>query len=105
MEEEPHHQEVLNVAVNSFKIFVSYSQLSSMAAKYPGETAPNASTITHLVQRFRAPELMVKMKQSGRASIVKPKVADVDTALQRSPMKRPSVHVNIINGIHILAEQ
>ncbi|GFV40163.1 hypothetical protein TNCV_3953601 [Trichonephila clavipes] len=36
------------------------------------------------------------MKQSGRTSIVKTKVADVETTLQRSPMKRPSVYTNII---------
>ncbi|GFX57973.1 hypothetical protein TNCV_705551 [Trichonephila clavipes] len=32
----------------------------------------------------------------GRASTVKAKVADVETVLQRSPMKRPSVYINII---------
>ncbi|GFW52149.1 DUF4817 domain-containing protein [Trichonephila clavipes] len=35
-------------------------------------------------------------KRSGRASIVKTKVADVETILQRGPLKRPSVYINII---------
>ncbi|GFS87697.1 acyl-CoA synthetase family member 2, mitochondrial [Trichonephila clavipes] len=63
--------------------------------KYAGETAPNASTIRRLVQRFRDTGSVADRKQSGRASIVKTKVADVDTALQ-SPMKRPYVYINII---------
>ncbi|GFR33191.1 DUF4817 domain-containing protein [Trichonephila clavata] len=55
--------------------------------KYPGETAPNASTITRLVQGFRDTESVADRKRSGRASIVKTKGADVETVLQRSSMK------------------
>ncbi|GFX44966.1 DUF4817 domain-containing protein [Trichonephila clavipes] len=68
--------------------------INAFQQKYPGETAPNASTIT--VQRFRDTGSVADRKQSGRASIVKTKVADVETALQRNPMKRPSVYTNII---------
>ncbi|GFV85603.1 DUF4817 domain-containing protein [Trichonephila clavipes] len=69
---------------------------SSRQEKYSGETSPNVSTITCLVQRFRDTGSVADKKQSGRASIVKTKVADVETALQRSPMKRPPVYINII---------
>ncbi|GFU52496.1 DUF4817 domain-containing protein, partial [Trichonephila clavipes] len=60
------------------------------------ETAPVVSTITLLVQRFRDTGSVADRKRSGRASIVKMKVADVETALQRSPWKRLSVYINII---------
>ncbi|GFU62630.1 DUF4817 domain-containing protein [Trichonephila clavipes] len=63
--------------------------------KYSGETAPNAS-ITRLVQRLRDTGSAADRKQSVRASIVKTKMADVETVLQRSPMKRPSIYINII---------
>ncbi|GFW63749.1 DUF4817 domain-containing protein [Trichonephila clavipes] len=39
---------------------------------------------------------MADRKRSDRASIVKTKVADVETALQRSPLKRSSIYLNII---------
>ncbi|GFX45352.1 DUF4817 domain-containing protein [Trichonephila clavipes] len=61
---------------------------------YPGETAPNASTITLFVQRFRDTGSVAEMKPSGRASIVKTKRADVEIALQRSALKRQSVYIN-----------
>ncbi|GFU95485.1 DUF4817 domain-containing protein [Trichonephila clavipes] len=64
--------------------------------KYPGGTAPNASKITYLVQLFRDTGSVADRKQLVIASIVKTKTADVDTALQRSPMKRPSVNINIV---------
>ncbi|GFY11290.1 DUF4817 domain-containing protein [Trichonephila clavipes] len=68
--------------------------------KYPGETAPNASTITRLVQRFRDTGSVADRKQSGTikgtASILKTKMADVETALQNSPMKISSVNINIV---------
>ncbi|PRD22690.1 UNVERIFIED_CONTAM: hypothetical protein NCL1_48450 [Trichonephila clavipes] len=70
--------------------------INTFQQKYPGETAPNASTITLLVQRFRDTGSVADKKRSGRASIVKMKVANVETALQRSPLKRPSVYINII---------
>ncbi|GFW96723.1 DUF4817 domain-containing protein [Trichonephila clavipes] len=113
-------EEVLNVSGISFKILVSCSQLSTMVEQRisivefyfaikshchvtnafqqicPGETAPNASTITLLVQRFRDTGSVADRKRSGRASIVKTKMVDMETVLQRSPLKRPSVYVNII---------
>ncbi|GFX70207.1 DUF4817 domain-containing protein [Trichonephila clavipes] len=72
----------------------------SCQQKYPGETASNASTITLLVQRFRGTGSVVDRKRSGRASIVKMKVADVEKKSnekqeQRSPMKRPSFYITI----------
>ncbi|GFW31577.1 DUF4817 domain-containing protein [Trichonephila clavipes] len=70
--------------------------INEFQQKYPGETTPNASTITRLVQQFRDSGSVADRKRSGRASIVKTKVADVVTALQRSPMKRPSIFINII---------
>ncbi|GFU22338.1 hypothetical protein TNCV_567971 [Trichonephila clavipes] len=38
---------------------------------------------------------VVDRKRLGRASIVKTKVTDVETTLQRSPMKRLPVYINI----------
>ncbi|GFT84735.1 DUF4817 domain-containing protein [Trichonephila clavipes] len=70
--------------------------INAFQQKHQGETAPNASTITLLEQRFRDTGSVADRKRSGRASIVKTKVADVETALQRSPLKRPSVCINII---------
>ncbi|GFS75824.1 DUF4817 domain-containing protein [Trichonephila clavipes] len=46
-----------------------------------------------LLQRFRDTGSVADRKRSGR---VKTKVADVETALTRSPMKRPPVYINII---------
>ncbi|GFQ83612.1 hypothetical protein TNCT_217631 [Trichonephila clavata] len=43
--------------------------------------------MTRLVQRFRDRGLVTDRKRSGRASLVKTKVADVETALQRSLLK------------------
>ncbi|GFX11007.1 DUF4817 domain-containing protein [Trichonephila clavipes] len=67
--------------------------------KYPAETAPNASSITRLGQRFYDTGSVADRKQSGIASIVKTKVADVETTLQRSPKKSPSVYINIVTKI------
>ncbi|GFV85433.1 putative transposase [Trichonephila clavipes] len=64
--------------------------------KYPGETLPNESTITLLVQRFRNTGSVADRKRPVRASIVKTEVADVETVLQRSLLKRQSVYINII---------
>ncbi|GFR00901.1 DUF4817 domain-containing protein [Trichonephila clavata] len=61
--------------------------INAFRQKYPGETAPNASKITLLVQRFRAAGSVAGRKRSDRSSLVKMKVTDVETALQRSPMK------------------
>ncbi|GFR17776.1 DUF4817 domain-containing protein [Trichonephila clavata] len=61
--------------------------INTFRQKYPGETAPNGSKITHLVQRFCAAGWVAGRKRSGRASLLKMKVADVETALQRSPTK------------------
>ncbi|GFT12869.1 DUF4817 domain-containing protein [Trichonephila clavipes] len=63
--------------------------INAFQQKYLGEIAPNASTITILVQRFRDTGSVADRKRSGRASIVKTKVADVEITLQRSPFKRP----------------
>ncbi|GFX94803.1 DUF4817 domain-containing protein [Trichonephila clavipes] len=64
--------------------------------KYPSETAPNALTTTLSVKRFHDTGSVADRKRSGRASIVKTKVADMETALQRSPLERPSVNISII---------
>ncbi|GFT89855.1 DUF4817 domain-containing protein [Trichonephila clavipes] len=56
--------------------------INAFQQKYPGETSPNASTITHVVQRFRDLGSVEYKKQSGRTSIVKKKVEDVETALK-----------------------
>ncbi|GFT40631.1 DUF4817 domain-containing protein [Trichonephila clavipes] len=80
-----------------FRYKISLPVINAFQQKYPGETAPNASTRTRIVQRFRDTGPVAHRKQSSRAngtaSIVKTKVTDVETALQ---MKRPSVHINII---------
>ncbi|GFX66742.1 ig-like and fibronectin type-III domain-containing protein 2 [Trichonephila clavipes] len=70
--------------------------INAFQQKYPGETAPNASTITLSVQRFRDTGLVADKKRSGRASIVKEKVVDLQTCLRRSPIKRPSIYISII---------
>ncbi|GFT66181.1 cytochrome P450 4C1 [Trichonephila clavipes] len=68
--------------------------------KYPGETVPNASMITLLVQRLRDTGSVADRKRSGRAYIMKTKVANVETAIQRSLLQRErertSVYINII---------
>ncbi|GFW61359.1 DUF4817 domain-containing protein [Trichonephila clavipes] len=52
--------------------------------------------ITFLVQRLRDTGLVADRERSGSVFIMKTKVADVETALQRTPLKRPSVYINII---------
>ncbi|GFV28306.1 DUF4817 domain-containing protein [Trichonephila clavipes] len=69
--------------------------INAFQQKHPGET-PNASTITLLEQQFRDTGSIVDRKRSGRASIGKTKVADVETVLQRNPLKRPYVYINIV---------
>ncbi|GFX64161.1 uncharacterized protein TNCV_1507781 [Trichonephila clavipes] len=54
--------------------------------------------MTLLVQRFRDTESVADRMRPGRASLGKTKMADVETTLQRSPMKRPSVYINIITA-------
>ncbi|GFW82081.1 DUF4817 domain-containing protein, partial [Trichonephila clavipes] len=71
--------------------------LQSHKQKYPGEMAPNAST-TLFLQRLRDTGSVADRKRSGRAFIMKMKVADVETTLQRNPLERPSVYINIITG-------
>ncbi|GFW97527.1 DUF4817 domain-containing protein [Trichonephila clavipes] len=70
--------------------------INAFQQKYPGEKSPNASTITHLGQQFHDTGSVANRNRSGRASIVKTKVADVETVLQRSPLKRLSVYINIL---------
>ncbi|GFW52155.1 DUF4817 domain-containing protein [Trichonephila clavipes] len=70
--------------------------INAFQQKYPGEIAPNASTIALLVQWFRHTGSVADRKRSGRASIMKTKVAVVKTDLQRSPLKRLSGYMNII---------
>ncbi|GFT69362.1 DUF4817 domain-containing protein [Trichonephila clavipes] len=70
--------------------------INAFQQKYPGETAPNASIITLLVQWLRDTGSVADRKRSGRAFIMKTQVADVESALQRSQFKRPSVFINII---------
>ncbi|GFY21731.1 DUF4817 domain-containing protein [Trichonephila clavipes] len=52
--------------------------------------------ITLLVLRLRDTGSVADRKRSGRAFIMKTKVTDVETALQRSPLKSPSIYINII---------
>ncbi|GFU70407.1 DUF4817 domain-containing protein [Trichonephila clavipes] len=70
--------------------------MNAFQQKHPGEAVPNASMITLLVQRLPDTGLVAGRKPSGRAFVMKTKVKDVETALQRSPLKRPSVYINII---------
>ncbi|GFY14396.1 DUF4817 domain-containing protein [Trichonephila clavipes] len=55
--------------------------------------------ITLLVQPLRGTESVADRKSSGRVFIMKTKLAYVETALQRSPLKRPSVCMNIITKL------
>ncbi|GFT93074.1 hypothetical protein TNCV_4400651 [Trichonephila clavipes] len=57
--------EVLNVSGINFKILVSCSQLSTTEQKYPGETVPNASMITLLVQWLLDTGSVADRKRSG----------------------------------------
>ncbi|GFV24669.1 DUF4817 domain-containing protein [Trichonephila clavipes] len=91
----------LQLAVRSLdisnKATISHCRvINAFQQKYPGETALNASTITRLVQWFCGTRLVADRKGSGRASIAEMKVVAVETALQRSLMKLPSVYVSII---------
>ncbi|GFV02527.1 DUF4817 domain-containing protein [Trichonephila clavipes] len=70
--------------------------INAFRQKYRGDTAPNASTITVLVQWILDKGSVADRKRSDRAYIVKTKVTDVETALQRSPLKRPPVFINTI---------
>ncbi|GFW56827.1 uncharacterized protein TNCV_160571 [Trichonephila clavipes] len=63
------------------------SKVTHIPMKYPSETMLNASTVTHLVQRFHDTGSVAGRKRSNRASIVETKVGVVETVLQRSPMK------------------
>ncbi|GFV55631.1 hypothetical protein TNCV_1821181 [Trichonephila clavipes] len=58
--------------------------------------------ITLLGQRLRDTGSVADRKRSGRAFIMKTKVADVETTLQRSPLKRPSVYQTIPHLVDIL---
>ncbi|GFW77819.1 hypothetical protein TNCV_3403951 [Trichonephila clavipes] len=58
-----------------------------MIQKYPGETAPNTSTITRLEQRFRDTGSVTNRKRLGSPSIVNTKVADVETTLRRKTVE------------------
>ncbi|GFS94102.1 DUF4817 domain-containing protein [Trichonephila clavipes] len=70
--------------------------INAFQQNYLGETAPNVSTITGLVEWFCDTGSVADRKRWCRVSIVKTKVTDVETALQRSPIKRPFVYINII---------
>ncbi|GFX83880.1 DUF4817 domain-containing protein [Trichonephila clavipes] len=70
-------------------------ELNAFQQKYPGETAPTASIIILLVQRLRDTGSVADRKRSGRAFIMKTKVADVVTAIKGNPLKRPSVYISI----------
>ncbi|GFX77959.1 DUF4817 domain-containing protein [Trichonephila clavipes] len=92
------------IAINEF-YFVIKSHchvINAFQQKCFGETAPNVSTVTLLVQ-FRYTGSVADRNRSGRAAIVKTNVADVETTLQRSPLKRPSVYITSLRN-SILAE-
>ncbi|GFV80634.1 uncharacterized protein TNCV_4617961 [Trichonephila clavipes] len=58
---------------------------------------PKLTTDDYQLQRLHDTGSVADRKRSGRASFIrKTKMADVETALQRSPLKRPSVYINII---------
>ncbi|GFT11558.1 DUF4817 domain-containing protein [Trichonephila clavipes] len=78
--------------------------INAFHQKDSGGTALNASIIRLLVQRLRDAGSVADRKRSSRAFIMKTKVADVETALLRSPLKRPSIYINNHYKIHILAE-
>ncbi|PRD26760.1 UNVERIFIED_CONTAM: hypothetical protein NCL1_37234 [Trichonephila clavipes] len=78
--------------------------INAFQQKYPSETSPNAPTITHLVQQFRYTGSVANRKQTGRALIVKTKVANVETLTKKSNEKTVRLHKDHY-GIHILGEQ
>ncbi|GFW29463.1 DUF4817 domain-containing protein [Trichonephila clavipes] len=90
------HVEVPWTAVLHGYIQSLFDSMPRCVLKHQREASPHASTITYLLLWFFDTASVADKKQSGRASIMKTKVADVDTSLQRNPMKRPSVYLNII---------
>ncbi|GFT88749.1 DUF4817 domain-containing protein [Trichonephila clavipes] len=74
-------QERIAIVEFYFAIKSHYRETNTFQQKYPGETAPNASMITLLKQRFRDTGSVADRKLSGRAFIMKTKVADVETTL------------------------
>ncbi|GFT51802.1 DUF4817 domain-containing protein [Trichonephila clavipes] len=73
--------------------------INAFQQKYPGETAPNASSITLLVQLFHDTGSVADRKRSYRASTVKTKVVSVETLLQIIPLKRPPICIDIITEV------
>ncbi|GFV02173.1 uncharacterized protein TNCV_1573851 [Trichonephila clavipes] len=51
-----------------FRCKISLPVINSFQQKYPGETAPNASMVTRLVQRFCGTGSVADRKHSGRSS-------------------------------------
>ncbi|GFY00328.1 DUF4817 domain-containing protein [Trichonephila clavipes] len=89
-------QEQIAIVEFYFAMKSHYRVINAFQQKYPGETAPYTSMIILLVQRLRDTGSVVDRKRSGRAFIMKKKATDVETTLQRSPLKRPSVCINSI---------
>ncbi|PRD28326.1 UNVERIFIED_CONTAM: hypothetical protein NCL1_32708 [Trichonephila clavipes] len=89
-------QEQISIVEFYFTIKSHCHVINAFQQKYPGETAPNASMITLLVQRLRDTVSVVSRKRSGRVFLMKTKMAVEEPALQRSPLKKPSVYINII---------
>ncbi|GFU94037.1 hypothetical protein TNCV_1738891 [Trichonephila clavipes] len=73
--------------------------------KYPGDAAPNASSTTRLVQRFRDTGSVADRKQSGRVPIVKRKATDGETTVQKKSIEKTVRLHKHHYRIHILAEQ
>ncbi|GFV61978.1 DUF4817 domain-containing protein [Trichonephila clavipes] len=75
-------------------------RIAILASKNPKRTVKrkrDESPVT--VQRLRDTGSFADRKRLDRAFILKTKVADVETTLQRSPLKRPSVYINIITKL------
>ncbi|GFS54846.1 DUF4817 domain-containing protein [Trichonephila clavipes] len=97
-------QEQISIVEFYFTLKSRCRGINAFHLKYPGKTAPNVSMITLLVQRLRDKGSIADRKRSGRALIMKTKVADVETALQRSSLKTLYVNKRNHYRIHILAE-
>ncbi|GFY30948.1 DUF4817 domain-containing protein [Trichonephila clavipes] len=91
-------QEQIAIVEFYFAIKSDFRVINAFEQKYPDETA----SITLLVQRLRETRSVADRKRSSKVFIMKTKVAVVETTLQRSPLKRPSVYVNIIRNFKSL---
>ncbi|PRD27713.1 UNVERIFIED_CONTAM: hypothetical protein NCL1_34571 [Trichonephila clavipes] len=75
-------QEQIAIVEFYFAITSHCCEINAFQQKYPGETAPNSSTITLLVQQLHDTGSVAGRKRSSKALIMKTKVAGKIMATQ-----------------------